>query len=102
MKKFLFILFLFVVISELAAQNSDYKDISALLENKIWEIPLPSKRYAMEMEFLGNVVIKPQFKFAFPFENWKAKVTFSGESKAVSDSKDEKHNWCSPDWYYII
>lgn len=52
-------------------------------------------------DLLGNVVIKPQFKFAFPFENGKAKVTFSGESKAVPDSKDEKHYWDSPDWYYI-
>lgn len=52
-------------------------------------------------DLLGNVVIKPQFKFAFPFKNGKAKVTFSGESKAVPDSKDEKHYWDSPDWYYI-
>ena len=50
---------------------------------------------------LGNVVLKPQFKFAFPFENGKAKVTFSGESKVVPDSKDEKYYWDSPDWYYI-
>ena len=50
---------------------------------------------------LGNIVIKPQFKFAFPFENGKAKVTFSGESKVVPDSKDEKYYWDSPDWYYI-
>lgn len=50
---------------------------------------------------LGNVVIKPRFKFAFPFENGKTKVTFSGESKAITDSKDEKHYWDSPEWYYI-
>lgn len=50
---------------------------------------------------LGNVVIKPQFRFAFPFEDGKAKVTFSGESKAPHDFKDEKHYWDSPDWYYI-
>lgn len=50
---------------------------------------------------LGNVVLKPQFKFAFPFENGKAKVTFSGKSKSSPDSKDEKHYWDSPDWYYI-
>ena len=50
---------------------------------------------------LGNVVLKPQFKFAFPFENGKAKVTFSGKSKFSPDSKDEKHYWDSPDWYYI-
>ena len=50
---------------------------------------------------LGNIVIKPQFKFAFPFENGKAKVTLSGESKVVPGSKDEKHHWDSLDWYYI-
>lgn len=50
---------------------------------------------------LGNVVLKPQFKFAFPFENGKAKITFSGKSKSSPDSKDEKHYWDSPDWYYI-
>lgn len=52
MKKLLLILFSLVVISELAAQNSDYTDISALLENKIWNVQLPKgKQYAMEMEF---------------------------------------------------
>ena len=50
---------------------------------------------------LGNVVIKPQFKFANPFENGKAKVTFSGENKEVPDSKGEKHYWDSSNWYYI-
>lgn len=50
---------------------------------------------------LGNIVIKPQFKFAFPFKNGKAKVTFSGESKDVLDSNGEKHYWDSSDWYYI-
>lgn len=50
---------------------------------------------------LGNIVIKPQFKFAFPFENGKAKVTFSGESKDVPGSNGEKHYWNSSDWYYI-
>lgn len=50
---------------------------------------------------LGNAVIKPQFKFAFPFENGKAKVTFSGENKGVPDSNGEKHYWNSSDWYYI-
>ena len=50
---------------------------------------------------LGNIVIKPQFKLAFPFENGKAKVTFSGESKDVPGSNGEKHYWNSSDWYYI-
>lgn len=52
MKKFLFILCSLVIISKLDAQNSDYTDISALLENKIWNVQLPKgKQYAMEMEF---------------------------------------------------
>lgn len=50
---------------------------------------------------LGNIVIKPQFKFAFPFKNGKAKVTFSGESKDVPDSNGEEHYWNSSDWFYI-
>lgn len=52
MKKFLFILFSLVVVSEVAAQNSDSTDLSAWLENKIWKVQLPKgKPYAMEMEF---------------------------------------------------
>ena len=50
---------------------------------------------------VGNIVIKPLFKFAFPFKNGKAKVTFSGASKDVPGSNGEKHYWDSPDWYYI-
>ena len=50
---------------------------------------------------LGNVAIKPQFKFAYPFEHGKAKVTFSGENKVIPDSKGEKHYRNNSDWYYI-
>ena len=50
---------------------------------------------------LGNVVIKPQFKFAYPFEHGKAKVTFSGENKVIPDSKSEKHYRDNSDWYHI-
>ena len=50
---------------------------------------------------LGNVVIKPQFKFAYPFEHGKAKVTFSGENKVIPDSKGEKHYRDNSDWYHI-
>lgn len=50
---------------------------------------------------LGNVVIKPQFKFAYPFEHDKAKVTFSSENKVIPDSKGEKHYRDNSDWYYI-
>ena len=48
---------------------------------------------------LGNVVIKPQFKFAFPFKNDKAKVTFTGEEKAIFDGVH--HEWVSNEWQYI-
>lgn len=50
---------------------------------------------------LGNVIIKPQFKFAFPFESGKAKVTLAGECTGISKSGSEKHYWNSPDWHYI-
>ena len=48
---------------------------------------------------LGYVVIKPQFKFAFPFKNDKAKVTFTGEEKVMSD--EEHRKWVSNEWQYI-
>ena len=48
---------------------------------------------------LGYVVIKPQFKFAFPFKNDKAKVTFTGEEKAIFDGVH--HEWVSNEWQYI-
>ena len=48
---------------------------------------------------LGNVVIKPQFKFAFPFEGGKSKVTFTGEENAIFDG--EHHEWVSDKWQYI-
>lgn len=50
---------------------------------------------------LGNVIIKPQFKFAFPFERGKAKVTLTGERKEVPGSNDEKYYWDSEEWYFI-
>lgn len=50
---------------------------------------------------LGNVIIKPQFKFAFPFANGTAKVTDKGEEKEVPGSNGEYHYWDSDDWYYI-
>lgn len=48
---------------------------------------------------LGNVVIEPQFKFAFPFKNGKAKVTFTGKEKAIFDG--EHREWVSDKWQYI-
>lgn len=50
---------------------------------------------------LGHMVIQPQYKCAYPFENGKAKVTLKGEEKPVPGSKGEKHYWDSDDWFYI-
>lgn len=46
---------------------------------------------------LGNVVIKPQFKFATPFENGKAQTTTSG--KAHDDG--EHSFWTSDEWQLV-
>lgn len=50
---------------------------------------------------LGNIIIKPQFKFAFPFANGTAKVTDKGEEREVPGSNGEYHYWDSNEWYYI-
>lgn len=49
---------------------------------------------------LGNVIIKPQFAFAFPFKDGKAKVTYLGE-KSFMDEGKEHWEWKSDDWFYI-
>ena len=48
---------------------------------------------------LGNVIIEPQFKFAYPFKEGKAKVTFTGKQKAMPDG--EHHEWVNDKWQYI-
>lgn len=50
---------------------------------------------------LGNVIIEPQFKFAYPFKGGKAKATLKGERKVVPESDGEKHYWESGTWFYI-
>ncbi len=45
----------------------------------------------------GNTVITPRFKFAFPFENGKARVTDVGTR--IQDG--EHWYWDSDDWYFI-
>ncbi len=50
---------------------------------------------------LGNVIIEPQFKFAYPFKGGKAKATLKGERKVVPESDGEKHYWESETWFYI-
>lgn len=46
---------------------------------------------------IGNVVITPKYAFAFPFEDGRAKATFTGESVA----EGEHSRWVSSDWFYI-
>ena len=50
---------------------------------------------------LGNVIIEPQFKFAYPFKGGKTKATLKGERKVVPESDGEKHYWKSETWFYI-
>ena len=45
----------------------------------------------------GNVIIKPRFAFAFPFEDGMAKVTDEG----YLVREREYSRWISPDWYFI-
>ena len=50
---------------------------------------------------LGNVIIEPQFKFAYPFKGGKTKATLKGERKVVPESDGEKQYWESETWFYI-
>ena len=46
----------------------------------------------------GKIVIKPQFKCAWPFEKGKAQVSRDCETKKL----DEEHKtWLNTSWYYI-
>lgn len=45
----------------------------------------------------GNTVITPRFKFAYPFEGGKARVTDSG----IKIQDGEHWFWDSNDWYFI-
>ncbi len=49
----------------------------------------------------GEVVIKPQFAFAYPFEKGTAKVTYEGYKREVHGSNGEYHIWQSKHWFYI-
>lgn len=46
---------------------------------------------------LGNVVIKPQFQCAWPFEGGHARVAYHG--KKISE--DEHSEWESDEWFYV-
>lgn len=45
----------------------------------------------------GNVIIKPQFTCAFPFEQGKAKVA----KHCSTIAEGEHQSWVSDDWFYI-
>lgn len=45
----------------------------------------------------GNVLIKPQFTCAFPFEQGKAKVA----KHCSTIAEGEHHHWVSDGWFYI-
>ena len=49
----------------------------------------------------GQVIIKPQYAFGYPFDGGKAKVTYSGHSAPVPNSDGEYHSWQSNAWFYI-
>lgn len=46
---------------------------------------------------LGTILIRPQYKFATPFKDGKAKATFSGNWK----QKGEHRYWDSSEWFCI-
>ena len=46
----------------------------------------------------GVVVIMPRYRYAYPFKNGKAKVTYRGEK--VKDGTGKTH-WESDEWFYI-
>lgn len=46
---------------------------------------------------LGNIIIEPQYKFAYPFKDGRAKVTNKGSSKQYG----EYWYWDSDEWNYI-
>ncbi len=46
---------------------------------------------------LGIVIIPPSYKFAFPFKDGKAKVTYEGQSV----SNGEYTDWESSSWIFI-
>ena len=49
----------------------------------------------------GRIIISPQYTFAHPFQNGKAKVTYEGHKAQVPNSDGEYHYWISNEWFYI-
>ncbi len=49
----------------------------------------------------GEILIEPRYAYGFPFENGKAKVTYTGMKNMIRDSFGEYHYWDSRDWLYV-
>ena len=50
---------------------------------------------------IGNLVIPPRYRFAYPFTNGKAKVTDTGKLLIDSQDIDRHEYWQSDKWYFI-
>lgn len=50
---------------------------------------------------LGNIVISPRFKFAYPFKEGHAKVTDTGVLVPCGEGVDRHTTWLSDKWYFI-
>lgn len=89
MKKLLFILFSWVVINGLSAQNNDGADMPVLLENKVWKVQLPQgKRYDMEMEFRDAI-----WRSGFWYDGKRKETLYSyslcGDTIKVFESREK-------------
>ena len=50
---------------------------------------------------LGNIIITPKYRFAYPFSDGKAKVTDTGKLVIEKQSLDNHTYWLSDKWYFI-
>ncbi|MBQ4279132.1 MAG: WG repeat-containing protein [Rikenellaceae bacterium] len=51
---------------------------------------------------LGRIAIAPQYAFGTPFDNGRAKVTFTGCERPVTDAPDEEHRYWDSDQWLVI
>ncbi len=49
----------------------------------------------------GEIIIKPQYAFGYPFANGVAKVTNTGKMVEVEGSSGEYHRFESDEWFCI-
>ena len=50
---------------------------------------------------LGNIIITPKYRFAYPFSDGKAKVTDTGKLVIEKQSLDNHTYWLSDKWCFI-